>query len=888
MPYNQYTDSPITGYDNTILNRVDNNSNAAGSEESTFPTKFDLFVNKENASLGGFAVTEVHTLSQIAGSTLYLDHRPAVDYTGGIGTFTISNGGIIDTSQTDVIGGSIEFSTLPSTTTFTVSYTAAADKIQDSHLNALQNTVLNIQGVLGVRSPVNGQGTGIVSLPIVSTFDPVNGTELTNIRTLFPEIVLLKHLEENVNIASSTIGAVQGITIAIGSTGVSARDTIIVDTNSLTIKAADGSAAVYNIGTSTGEAVNISGVTTIASQTTIGLNNGALLEFEDSVPIGQLAFYSGAALRVHGGIWFGSGLSGNGNITLNATSGTVVTVTGELDVENIEVSDYAIFNGETTLNDLTTINSPGYLKTNNDITLQTKPNGAPSLIDGLDPSYGAWAVDHPGQNGELLDSIRSPIDSAVVDANPKLAKLHPVYQFYMYPIIAGWTYTGVTNFNKASLSGDKNILLLSTNMSGIAGVGGGVAQSGDYCTGLFNPGDTYIEFKDISAADAYSYPIYSHTPFRNGTIVTGLNVYVAADDEALQSNLAGKKYRLYQPGNVPYSHLSGWAGADAAPTCTFGATNSTDYTYSTVNFITDVPWAGGSSVTNRSAQHKRIAANSAGVAVSVGSALSKSINGASAAGTGIAYIYAVGTNDITTNETSIQLKASPTPFGIASPGAQMGSPKVLPGQHIPVGEVVASTTDGSTWTVVEVTSYRPKGYYDSCWLPLVNLTTTNIPNYGRCLPFYGASYVYDRDSAWDSGHYQFWVQHDLGPVSHRGEIDFHIYIANYGTPSFTSNYNSSLTTIPNNSALRLSARGSQNLWTPYGDNYVSTHTYSTSLSSSLSRGFLKDLSNRFNLTYLDTRYARFTFDKQEQEVNTFKGDGDRNAGYIRVIIKKIS
>ena len=902
MTYQQYSDTPITGYSESIVNRIDNNSNSSNSDISQYPTKFDLFVNKQNTSLGAFSVTETHTTSQIVGSTLYLDHRPAVDQTGGISAFAISNGGVIDTTQTDVISASIEFTTLPSSSSFTVTYSASADKVQDSHLNSLQNSVMSMQKVIGIGSPVGGNGTGLISLPMVSTVNPSSSAEYTSLKTLVPGLVMLNHLQDTLNIGSSNVAGIPdfgvGNTIAIGSTGASTRDTVIIDTNSLTIKAADAGAAIFNIGTRTGEAVNISGVTTIASQTTIGLNGGALLDFEDSIPIGQEAFYSGAALRVHGGIWFGSGLSGNGNITLSATAGTVVTITGELDVENVEVADYSIFNGIATFNDTVAVTSPGYLVTDNDIILQPKIGNAPSLIDGLDPSYAKWAVDNPGQPGEILDSLRFPVSIATSDPNPKLAKVHPVYGFTMYPIVAGWTYTGSVSFQKAAISGDKNILLVNANMSGIGpnfgpaannvNLGGGVSPSGDYCTGLFNPGDTYIEINGVDAADSYSYPIYSHVAYRNGTVVTGLNLYVAADDSALQTSIAGKQYRIYQPGNVPYCHLSGWAGASLTPTCTYGVHSSTDYTYGTVNVITENAWAGGSNVTNRSAQHKKLQQAST-VVVPVADALSKSVNGSTTAGiTGIAYIYVVGSSNNSTQETQIQVKASPTPIGIAAPNIQLGSPKLIPGQHIAIGEIVA-TSDGTNWTLNDIVSYRPKGLYDSCWLPLVEYKSTNIPNFGRCMPFYSASNNYETVdgtsiSSYDNGWYQFWVQHDLGPIVSRADLDYHIYIAGYGNMPF--NTNPVLNGNGQNTNLKLSARGSQNLWTPYANNYNSSHSYQNLSSQTYYRGFLKDLTSRFILSYLDTRYARFTWDSSSSDSSVFRGDNDRNAGYIRIIIKK--
>ena len=227
MTYSQYSNTPITGYSEAIKNRIDNNSNAANSEAAAYPAKFDLFVNKENTSLGAFSVTETHLLSQLAGSTLYLDHRPAVDATGGVASIVISNGGVIDTTQTDVFSASVEFSTAPTASPFTITYSAASDKIQDSHLNSLQNSLMAVENILGVTAPVGGQGTGIVTLPLTTTVNPRDVATYSSLLGFLPNMVMLRHLGSNLIIGSTDVagipGYATGVTIAIGSTGAISR-----------------------------------------------------------------------------------------------------------------------------------------------------------------------------------------------------------------------------------------------------------------------------------------------------------------------------------------------------------------------------------------------------------------------------------------------------------------------------------------------------------------------------------------------------------------------------------------------------------------------------------------------------------------------------------------
>lgn len=903
MTYSQYNDIAITGFDESIKNRVDNNSNSSNSETSSYPNKFDLFVNKENSSVGSFSVTETHTLSQLAGSTLYLDHRPSVDYTGGITSFVISDGGVIDSSLTDLAYGTVQFTTLPSASPFTVTYSAAPDKVQDSHLNSLQNTVMNLQQAVGLKQTVGGNGTGLITLPIVVYYDPSSLSEHQVLQDILPNIVLPAHLSEDFYLGSTDVVGVpgygQGITIYIGQPSAVTRDDVWIDADNFTLATTNGLAGApggtYRFGLTTGDSIGISGIVQIASQTDIGLPGGARANISMYVPGGGAAsFYATAALRVHGGIWFGSGMSGNGSITFITTTGEAVDIQGNLIATTLDVNSTSNFDGTAQFHNNVSVDYPGQLITNNDIVLNTKPNETPSKIDNLDPSYAAHIVGYIPTAGEIVQSVRLPINNPVSAPYLSGAKQHPVYGFWMYPMIGGWTYTGSVKYEAASISGNQNILLIDSAMLALGtptapagtapSLGGGSSTTGDYCTGLFNPGDTFIEIRAASDQDAYSYPIYDHQPFYNGGTVTGLNIYVAADDAALQSSIAGKQYRIYQPGNVPMGHMgTGWGGALSAPLAIVGTQSSSDYPYGILSYNTDRAWLGGNYVTANSVQFKRTATAGA-TTVSIADALKKSINMGTAPSTGIAYIYAVGSDTNGTAEQSITLRASPSPWGIASPNMQMGTPRNVPGQHVPIGEVIAKTTDGTTWSHVESVGYRENGYYDSCWVPLTNYTSTpTVPNIGRTLPFWTSST--QSDGGEDAGYYQFFVEHNLGPVLVKTDIDYKLFIAGYGTTAFAANPSSTLTGDVNASEFKLSARGSQNLWTPFCASYVSG-PFAASPAGSASRGFLRDITNGFNLAYLDSRFAKFVWNSNSMEISEFQGKNSRLAGYIRVILRK--
>lgn len=905
MVYQQYSEEAFTGYSESIRNRIDNNSQATNSENSQFPDKFDVFINKENASLGGFTVSETHLLNQIVGSTLYLDHRPSVDTTGGISNIVISDGGIINSGQTDIFAGTVQFSTLPSASPFTVSYTASPDKVQDSHLNSLQNTVMAIQATLGVKSPVDGYGTGLISLPLVVNIDPGNSTELTSLQLLIPNVLIPGHLSSNFFLCSSDIpGApgygTSGVGIYIGQTGNLSRNDVYINADIFRLSNNSSSLAggTYYIGTSTGDTVGVSGRLTVASRTIIGMPGGATNIIQTGVPGALQTAYNDAALVVHGPIWFGSGMTGNGSITFVTTTGEAIDVQGALTATTLSVSSAATFNGSAAFNSILNVVSPGYFITNNDMTLNAKPDGSPAKIDGLDPSYAKAISESMISNGQITQSIKNDISFQNKSPYISGAKVHPLYGYQMYPMIGGWTYTGAVAYNTAKVNYDKNIVLLTTSLSGIGAnsttnssdLGGGTLPYGHYATGLFNPGDTFVEFKSIGAADAFSYPIYYHQAFMSAGIMTGVNVYVAADDLALQSNIAGLQYRLYQPGNVPYDHLTGNFTNPNAPLAIFGGNEGGaggDYPNSTVGVITNAAWPGGTIVQNNNPQLKRTTAGQ-GITTPILDALQKSIGYISTAApvattTGVAYVYVAANEANATAESSITVKASPTPYGIAGPNISTVNPAIVPGKHIPIGEIVATTSNGTSWSLSEVTSYRPLGYYDSCWVPLVDYKRTSIPaDLGRCLPFFGSVKGTDFDNANDVYDHQFFVEHNLGPIN-MYDLDYHVYVANYGTATFDSAQGVTGYSAPR---FRNSSAGTQNLWTPWSAPYntsAASHSFAASPLSG-TRGFMKEITKDVILKYIDTRFAQFSVDITDADL---QGKSNRWPGYIRVIVKKI-
>jgi len=905
MAYEQYSDQAYTGGVESAKNRISSNSNSPDAETIGFPNTFDLFVNKENASLGGFAVTEEHATADIDGSVLFLDHRPAVDVTGGIGLITVSEG-TIDSGQTDVGAKTVTFSTLPTAETFTISYDAAADRVEDSHINALQNAVMALQSTVGLKAAVSEIGSGISTLPIVTTLDLGSLAELQAVQDFLPNVVLANALAENFVLGSTDIAALpgDGARIYIGATGSLNRDDVYIDANSLHIGAREGDGTencIMHIGLHTGDRVHITGCTDIASQVTIGFEGGACGNLQDTIPQSDLgAFYSGAFLRVHGGVYFGDGISGVGDIVFVTTTGEEVQVQGDFHATTLLVDATSTFNGVSTFNKDVRILSPGFLLTNQDIVMSDTPGGAPTTIDSLDASYAKVNLENQHViRGSVISSVRSPLTTPEATPYTQGAKVHPVHGFNMYPIIGGWTYTGLVNFEKATDgSQHQNILLLSAAMDAIgnnypngtaaqnSNVGGGSISYGDYATGFFNPGDTYIEL-DLGngVVSKVSYPIYHHTEEGfDGTTMTGLNVYVAADDSSFQdAAIAGSVYKLFQPGNAPTDHLNTDFSDSSNPLAVLGNQNNSDYPQENVSLLTERGFDGGNRAQSNHPVLKSLGAGST-VSVNMANALTKSIdNPPYYPQTGIAYIYANTDNNALTREDNIALRASPSPYGIAGQFVNHLGYTLRPGQHCPVGEVVATTTDGSAWTLVESVGYRPDAFYDSCWVPMVEYMSalspeTTIPsNIGRCLPIFGTN-----STEFEDDEFNFFVEHNIGPVRSLTEVTKQVFIASYKDMAFTGHPVEG----EHASIYKHSAAGSYNLWSPYAEPFKAGHDFDTPDADLITtkQGYLRDISNLVHFRMFDSRFAMLGI--EDSEATVFEDKDGRSAQYIRVVIKR--
>lgn len=929
MAYEQYSIYAFTGNAEGAKNRVSSNAaDAINSEDTGYPHRFDVFVNKENASIGGFAVTENHATADLDGSTLYVDHRFLVDATGGLGDITVSDG-VLDISTINTSLSSIDFSTTPAGTTYDITYTATTDKVFDSHINALQNAMMQMQLKLGLQNAVDGVGTGLTTLPITTTFDPAGQASIDQIKSsILPNMVMLGHLEANIKVGSTSNTSLtshggDGFTVQLGNeTAAGSRDDLRWYGRSLYVGSTDNHILPSDLqySTATGDLVGFSGAVEFASQVTIGkrwggagvqLSNGSFMP-PGFLPEDLSGFYNNALLRVNGSVFIGNGMSGIGGFTFAITSGQIFDVMGTLEADDLRVINTSTFQGPSAFRDQANASYPGYFTTNNDIELRVKPNGKPGLIDNLDPSYATVAIHAPNKlHGVVGSHLRDPLFETVYEQPwASGAKRHPIHQFHMYPMLGGFSFSGRVQFAKAASFSNKNVLICDTRLQRITEAAG-ANQYGSYSEGFFNPGDTHIEI-DNGGGDRLSYPIYYHDRvFDDGAtpaVVTGLNFYVAADDNVLVSpTVNGQPFRIFQPSNAPVKHLTVDFSTPTAPTATFGNDGNGYYgagNQHSVELTTHAAWPGPSVSKDAAPIYKQLKPGET-VTTSLLTALQRSVDkeeldAFSAWGTGdqvgVAYILASTNNADGTLHGNVQLKASPSPFGIAANNVwNAAGTSINPGQWTPVGEVVGSTTianQGNSWSLTDVVSYRPNAFYDSCWVPLVtyrgegmtSAAQQAIPtDLGRCLPFYGSNDHggSDRVFAANEGDQNFFVEHNIGPVVSLDEVSLKVYVSKFGSNAAGSTYAIS-TNNPRFTAFRDSAAGVANLWTQYPMPYdAGNHDFFDAPIGARVAGWVKDVSAEAQIRFFDSRFARISF------IDTGNVPmGNEQPQYIRVIIKR--
>ena len=227
-----------------------------------------------------------------------------------------------------------------------------------------------------------------------------------------------------------------------------------------------------------------------------------------------------------------------------------------------------------------------------------------------------------------------------------------------------------------------------------------------------------------------------------------------------------------------------------------------------------------------------------------------------------------------------------------------------------VGEVVAETSDGLTWTEVATVGYRANGKFDSCWYPLIKMTMTpqvgdaagtanpwsaTPEDLGRCLPFWYRNtevnqYYLTGDPGYVDGQYNFFVEHNLGPVKSITDIDVKVYAAFGPQPSGANDGTNYLVSATGNwQGHHQISTSSASLWNGYNFPYSQYHEYSSNVIDGGNewlrgtRGFVKEVKDA-SLAHLDPRWARISI---PSEFYLTLPQNEDKAQYIRVIIQRV-
>lgn len=730
MTYAIFSTHAPTGSSSTV---VSTNPYSSEGRDIGYPTSLDKFVRVISEADGSQTVVESRKVSDLVGSRLYLYHRPLINAVGTVASITVSSG-TLDTSATNPAQGYVVFSSLP-TVAFTVTYVAVPDCDLSWSINTLQDSVMEIQDILG---PTNQPTFPSVRNLKVGLFDSPLDAVTSGV---FPNAYYLSHLDQDIRISSSdnpTLIAARGAahSIQIGRKS----DNVIIDATGFTVFQSDALVrADITLGTKTGDRISWKGTASGAGPLTIGGPEWPM--FSGIVFSTGLtgSFYSGAMLRVHGDAAFMGNIRTIGNITVVNTTGSTSTVLGDWTVQ-----DELFVNGRSYLN--------GTVETNN---LEVKQNiylsrdliagnvaGAggvgQTLIDNLDCSEVALSYPYITKSKHNNAVISAPIKTGQIA--PKKVTNRPWLSLGPTSLVGDiFSITGSLNAAASNSGAHPHILQLLMNVGIVSGTFTGTlgSTSGVWSAGMMDPGAMWIRMLN-GPAQNFEAPIYGYTVEQTaGANISRLNVFLpdAISNPPQTNNL----YLLYNPKACDYNTLSAVGGA--SPTFSVNASVQEPLAIS----FEDEVRVMTSATTN----------------FSLTTALEASISGLGGSPvTGIAYIFADANNTDPENPPIFRAKAMP----FRTPG------------QTAIGEVVASKA-ASTWTIVDTISYRPNGIYDSSWIPIHSGTTISATS-GRVTPGFSSS---------TTTPLRVYFHHYLGSDVEIGNISADLYLGRRNSNNITWN-----------------------------------------------------------------------------------------------------
>ena len=726
---------------------VSPNEYAPEGRNTSYPTNFDTYVVNISDADGSVQVNgEPHTVDQLVGNRLYLYHRPMIQPDGTVATVTSSEGTVTQIN-TNAKQGYIEYSTAPDNdpdvVSFTVSYLATPDCFSQWQLNKLQDSIMEVQGQLGVTNQTGWAGLRTVNAVITDT--PTDA-----INTLLPNLVSLPNLETDLRISSSDVTTLTGTLgdrrrIQIGRS----HDDIHFEGTGITMGSVAGYApddyADVWLSNRTGDRVFCAGIFSGHDQMTIGGAGAAVGNFSGLLFTGapEGDHFSGSMLRVMGDAFVQGGIVTYGPVVVVTTTGETSTVIGDFTISD-ELFVYGVSHliGPTETNELRTFGD--YTLDGSLIAKNLKGAGerGHSLIDNLDASEIAHTYKTVN---------RKNLDNYIVSAPKTLDRHDPTRVVWGSDYVlsgskvAGDVF-GITGFftAAASESGSYTSILQLQFTSGTLPVVSGFGDAG-FATGfvdgaifsrsLLDAGSLWIEALSPSAAAGYQAPIFGYTIQEvQGNHLTKLNVYTPAPpDNAITAN---DSFLLYSPGCEHYSYITSAGGANPSVTVTASAASQIHVAFEDEVRIFDADSA----------------------ATSIKKALQYSSSGGyGTSPTGIAYVFA--------SMKDVDIEANPTVVTRATPFR-------MPNETI-IGEVVATGSDEFGWTIAETTSYRPGGLYDSAWIPIHSGagTTPRITHSGRVISNFEANATGN----------QLFFNHNLGAGLNFSDVNTTLYLGSYGS-----------------------------------------------------------------------------------------------------------
>lgn len=733
MPYDIFSNHAQTGESATTV--VSTNPYSSQGRNIGFPNSLDLFTRQISDSDGSQSIVERRSVADIVGSKLYLYHRPLISVTG-TSTVTVSDG-VLDTTFTNAAQGYIIFSTLP-TADFTVTYTAAPDCDLSWAINTVKDAVMELEGFVGPKNDLTYPG---LRSSTVATFDNPSDAQVSGV---LPNAVTLPHLDRNVTIASSDDGGLQVLrgtahTIQLGR----ATDNVIIDATGFTIKQSNGTLNnQITLGSKTGDRITWKGMASGAGPLVIGGAEWSAIysgvKFSTAL---TGSFYTGSLLRVHGDAAFMGDVKAYGNITIVNATGTTSTVLGDFTIQ-----DELFVNGVSHLNGPTEV---GYLEANQNIVANKdivagNVNGSggngQTLVDGLDCSEVALSYRYVTQGKHNNAIIAAPVHTGYVA--PKKTIVRPWMSLDGLSTVGDiFAITGQLNAASSASGAHPHILQLLMNVPIVSGTNVSTYgyHSGVWSKGMMQPGAMWVRMLDGVSQD-FNAPIYGYTVEATGTVNTLTRLNVFLPDAISTPPQTNDKYMLYNPYACQYRTIS--AAGGASPTFTINATTNDPLAIAFEDSVRVV-----TSTTN---------------SYSLQTALAYSVSGwAGLPRTGIAYIFADSNN--------IDPEAAPIFKAKAVPIRMEG--------QTPIGEVVASTSDGSTWSILETISYRPNGKYDSSWIPIYR-STAAFATSGRCTP------GIHTDSA---NSIKVYFNHYLGSDAEIGNISADLFLGGFHTGGISFN-----------------------------------------------------------------------------------------------------